>query len=322
MNALTKTRILRAAAAVLAGATALLACRRDTIQYPTSAYYVAIETDADASAVAGTPAPKIYSMNFYDAASGRLVLHDYIRPAYRPEGLPEGGYANGLTPGEYDIVIYNYDTSTTIVDREEQLSGAYARTDVYGYSQGTPIIKMPDPLYIHSGHVDVPYITTEDGLYIILTEPVPVLERWTVSVGGIRNAENLRGMVIYLSGQCRGLYAETGEPLQEKAILRFAADTQLMTRADGESVTIITGYNTFGRLADGTRCLLTVQAAGPEGSVYYYQEDVTAKIAEAEKKGTNAFSVDADLEINPAQQGGFDPKAEEWDSQTEYIELS
>ena len=299
-------------------------CRRDPIVYPVSNYYVTIDTDASPSETAGTAVPTLYSVNFYETGTGKRVLHTFIRPDYHPEGMPKGGYVSGLEPGEYDIVVYNYDTSNTIVESDDWISRIYARTDNYGYNSGVPIIKMPDHLYVYAARVQVPFVTESDGVYIIDTDMKTVIEDWTISVTGIQNMSDIEGISFYISGQERGRYiGPDGKKFHENAIIMFPGfvTKKTGTKADGdadENLSIVVPYTTFGRYDNDVRVMVTMVISGPDGSTYYHQKDVSEEMDRPDHR----IDIEADIDVRNQESGGFNPHAEEWDPETFYIELS
>ena len=128
-------------AAALAAVMVIGSCKRDPIVYPKSNYYLVIKTDKEARDTV-PQTPKVYAANFYNPATGRLVLNTYIHPNAHPKDMPEGGYVDGLTPGEYDLLVYAFDDNV-ITENEGNSEKIYAQTKESARSNGTPIVNDP-----------------------------------------------------------------------------------------------------------------------------------------------------------------------------------
>ena len=300
-------------------------CYREPIVYPVSNYYLAVTMHRTPGYEYEEEEPaEILSVNVYDHNTGKLVLHTYIRPKYHPVGMPEGGYIDGLQPGDYDFLVYNFDTNPTEVHSEERLGKVYADTDVYGYSSLTPVIKAPDHLFTANIHEDVPYISAEDGVYYINADLSTVVEEWRVRVGGIKDLDKAESITVYVSGQCRGrMLGPDGDRIYERSIVMFQgrkAPNGADVVPQGEEYVIYTPYTTFGRMP-GMRYLMTVAVTGPDGSQYMLQEDVT-DIIEEHQDTDRTIDLEWDVTIEGRKQGGFNPTSEPWDPEVHTIEIS
>lgn len=314
--------LMAAAAACLFSA----ACQRDPIVYPTSDYYVAIKVNASTS---DDSRPTMYSVNFYDTLTHKLVLNTYIKADQHPAGLPDGGYVTGITPGTYDLLVYNFDTRVASVANVDYLSQTYAHSSVAGYTNNVPVIYAPDHLYSYCERVNVPYITAEDGTYVIETVLDPRVEDWTVIVYGVKNLDIATGIMFYLGGQTAGTMLGPVKKLAERGIVMFPGavrEAQNYTPVDslstksGENLIIYTPYTTFGKLDEDMRCMMTIQITGPNGSVYYGQVDVTDQILDQQDKD-HVIIIDSDIEVKPREDGGFNPLVDPWDPDVTTIVL-
>ncbi len=300
-------------------------CYREPIVYPVSNYYLAVTMHRTPGYEYEEEEPaEILSVNVYDHNTGKLVLHTYIHPKYHPEGMPEGGYLEGLEPGDYDILVYNYDTNPTVVLDEERINRVYAKTGVFGYNSLTPIIYAPDHLFTANIHEQVPYISENDGVYYINADLSTVVEEWRVRVRGIKDLDKAESITVYVSGQCRGrMLGPDGDKIYERSIVLFQgrkspSDAEVVK--DGEDYIIYTPYTTFGRMP-GMRHLMTVVVTGPDGSEYILQEDVT-DIIDKHQDTDRTIDLEWDVTIEGRKQGGFDPVAEPWDPEVHSIEIS
>lgn len=291
-----------------------VSCIREPIIYTVSNYYINIEPEL----VEGGTVPSIYSVNFYDVAEGRLVYQTFVHSHNHPEGMPEGGYLSGLQAGDYTMVVYNYDTFNSRVNNKNNLAKIFADTDTYDYSNALPVIKMPDHLYLYSGRVSIPYLSEEDDVHVIKVNPFTILEDFRIRVFGIRNTSLIERVNFYVSGQARGAWLAPDAGLVDgNAIIAWSPEK---IELDGEGA-LISSYTTFGRNICGDRLMFTVYISGPGGTTFWAQQDISDAFEEAVASGSHVIDVKVDLEVTERQQGGFDPSAEEWDSNYYPIDL-
>lgn len=312
------TRALSAALLVLS--LTAVSCRREPIVYPVSKYYLSIDPVLEE----GASEPKIYGVDFYDA-TGKRVYQSYIYSHNHPAGLPDGGYVNGIDPGQYTVLVYNYDASAVRVNNEHNLSYVFADTEVYSYSEGSPVIKMPDALYVWSAFVTVPYVAEDDPLYIIPTYPEVVTETWHLHIAGMKGLYKADAVNFYISGQAPGRWLRPeGTVTDGNAIILFAGHvpsrTKASTRADDDGW-YNEDYMTFGRTSELDRIMLTVYVNGPGGQRFWAQVNITDKVEKAMEEGTNHIYITVELEVTDRVQGGFDPSAKEWNENKTEITL-
>lgn len=311
------------AAGVIAALMFLTSCQREEIVYPTSNYYLAITVEPDVQQKDYVK-PTIFVASFYDVETGKLAYSTFVRSESHPMGLPAGGFVTGITPGDYDLIIYNFDTHVTSIEEKGWYDRIYAFAEVAGRSKDVPITYAPDHLYWHKERVHVPYITEHDGVHIIRASLRTVLESWTVIIDGVKNANLATGIVFYISGQAIGRYLGKDELVGQRSIVMFGGRPEAVdvlpvepdvveTKAEDEEPYVIVGdYTTFGRLAGVDRILLTMQIAGPNGSVYTAQEDVTAQVIDPANT-EHVIRATVDIEIQERPDGGFNPEATPWE---------
>ncbi len=300
------------AAVMLAALLVSPACQREAIVYPTSDYYLAVTVEPDPLQKEFVN-PSIYVANFYDAATGRLSYSTFIRTEGHPEGLPAGGFVTGVTPGDYDLIVYNFDTRTTTVEEAASRDRIYAYAEIAGRSSDVPVTFVPDPLYTYCERISVPYVAEGDGVHVIRATLRPALETWTVVVDGVRNASLAETVIFYLSGQAMGRYLGDGSHVRQRSIVMASGHVDAAEpAADAQDSLVIVGdYLTFGYLDGVDRVLLTMQITGPNGSLYTAQEDVTAQMLDPGNDG-HVIRVTFDIEVKEREDGGFTPKAEPW----------
>lgn len=312
-----KRFLLNGIVAILASAVILLSCQREDIVYNTGNYYLGLSLDvtADDASVLSS----MYTVNFYDTASGRCVYSTYLRPDLHPSGMPAGGYVIGVEPGEYNVLVYNMGTVVSDVREADRFERVYATATLAGRVNGTPVLNNPDAMHYYAGRVTVPYITDKDEVYIIEARLRDAVQHWTVHVDGISNASIAESVWFYISGQEEGYYLGLDTPIGEKAVILFPGHAAAVTKAGDDAVEA--EFGTFGVDSGAERYLLTAVVTGPNGSVYYGQADVTQQVILGYTSGSNEINVTITMEVEPRSQGGFDPRAEPWDPDVTVIIL-
>lgn len=292
-------------------------CQRDQIVYPTSNYYLEVDMSGISDQL---EKGSLWQVLFYDATTKMKVYETYITPLLHPEDKPTGAYITGLQAGDYDIVLFNRDTRVTVFHYGDASDKIYAYAPNAGYSDGTPIVYEPDELYVYSSRVKVPYVSGDDVCYI-KTYPKPILDTREFVVNGIKNLDIAENIFLYLSRQDRGSWLCPVAQLKEKSILVAEGETRHVNATKAQdSVCIWTPVSTFGAVdgSSGQKILLTVAIEGPNGAHYFGQADVTDQFLAGEK----VIYVNMEIDVQPLEQGGFDPKATPWDVFITSIDLS
>lgn len=307
-------------AAVAAMVVLLAGCQRDPIMYPTGNYYLEVKMDGVPETMSEG---SLWQVIFYDANTKMKSFETYITPKLHPSDMPAGAYVRGLQAGEYDMVVFNRNVKVTTFNMGDASDRLYAYAPNSGYSEGTPIVHAPDELYVSCSRVKVPYVSGED-VYIIASEPKSILDTREYVVHGVKGLDIAENIALYVSRQDRGSWLCPIHQLNEKVILVARGETRpanaTKAEGDGEDYLIWTPISTFGSVQgdEGQRMLLTVAIEGPNGSLYYGQADVTDQFL----AGNKIIEVTLDIEVEPLQQGGFDPTATPWDEFITKIELT
>lgn len=300
----------------------LAGCQRDVIVYPTGNYYI----DVDLKKLPELPKESsLWQVIFYDANTKMKAFETYITPMLHPSDMPTGAYIRGLQPGLYDAVVFNRNATVTAFNMGDASDRLYAYSPNAGYSESTPIVFAPDDVYVWSGRVNVPYVSGEN-VHLIAVQPEPILDTREFVITGIEGLDIAEKIFLYLSRQDRGSWLCPVHQLNEKVILVAEGQTrsvnpEVLTKAETDSLVIWTPINSFGIVdgdEEGQPILLTVAIEGPNGSIYYAQADVTEQILSGEK----VIFVTVDIEVEPLEQGGFDPNATPWDVFVTTIELT
>ena len=303
---------------VLAALFASVSCKREPIVYPTGNYYLEVNlNEIHEDLQSGS----LWQVLMYDPATGMKVYETFITPLLHPAGMPTGGYIIGVQPGEYDLVVFNRDTRVTSFNFGDASRKLYAYAPNSGYNGDTPIVFEPDELYVWQATVKIPYVSGDD-VHIVTTKPKTILDTREIVVHGVKNLDIAQNIALYVSRQDRGSWLCPIKKLNERCIVVAEGEVRFVgTKADDDDkgLVIWTPFSTFGAMDgdDGKSILLTVAIEGPNGSIYYAQADITDQWMSGQK----IIETTLDVEVEPLQQGGFDPHANEWDVFITDIEL-
>lgn len=295
----------------------LAGCQRDVIVYPTGNYYLEMDMS---NIPAELDRSSIWQVLFYDSETKLKAFETYITPLLHPSDKPVGAYLQGLRPGDYQMVVFNRDVKITTFNVGDAYDKVYAYALRAGYSESTPIVYEPDAVYSYSEKVKVPYVTDKEA-YVLKAVPAPILETREYIVNGVKSLDLAEKIFLYVSRQDRGKWLCPVGPLDEKVIVMAEGRTRKIVETKAQdSLVIWTPVSTFGSVEgdEGQRILLTVGIQGPKGSVYYAQVDITDQFL----SGAPVIEVTVDIEVEPLQQGGFDPEAKPWEEFITKIDLN
>lgn len=336
-----------------AALVALVSCQRDEIVYPVSNYYLAFDfSESSVRGMAASDINKIYSVTFFEKATGKFVYSTYMNPFNHPSGMPEGGYIKSVEPGGYNVIVYGYDSKVTKVNNVQSYKGMYADTDRYGYNNRVPVIMMPQDMLYDCIEVDMPFVAEGDDAFVMTVKPKTVCCYKRIVVEGIQNLENAENVTLYIAGQRPGDMLGGGiTPVEGNAVIMFEGrivdrrKPVISTKAgedcgdtandggegkgdEGEGqepgqldMYVVGDLLTFGYSDGGERCMLTVFVTGEGGVTSWAQVDVTDLMHESDAGGSDEIVVGVELEVNVRSDGGFEPVAEEWSSDVTEIEL-
>lgn len=266
---------------------------------------------------------------------------------------PEGGYISP-EPGTYDILVYNFETESTILRGEDDFLKAEAYTnEISPYLKGQikalleqrrklrqerlaassvsetaatddeeRVVYEPDHLFVgrFKGQ-EIPQLLLEEGDREIVIEvnAESLVETWNVEIHGVEGAEYISSVSAIISGQAASSFLYSGEDSKESVSVYFTMQTNKMKGAD-EGM-IMGTFNTFGKIPGVTSDLsLDVSVTNTAGDTYNLHYDVTSDFMD---NPDQLIVIEDDISIDPPSSGGggFDPSVEDWDDVETDIEL-
>ena len=266
---------------------------------------------------------------------------------------PEGGYISP-EPGTYDILVYNFETESTILRGEDDFLKAEAYTnEISPYLKGQirPLLEQrrklrqerlaassvsetaatddeervvyePDHLFV--GRVkgqDIPRLLLEEGdrEIVIEVEATSIVETWKIEIRGVQGAEYISSISAIISGQAASTYLYSGEDSDESVSVYFTMQTN-RARTSDEGM-IMGSFNTFGKKPGvESELSLDVSITDSGGNTYDLHYDITSDFLDNPER---VIVIEDDISIDPPSSGGggFDPSVEDWDDVTSDIEL-
>lgn len=271
--------------------------------------------------------PELMRVLFYDQTTHELVSDDYV--------LPDGGYISAQ-PGKYWMVVYNFDTESTLIrgDHHAPLLEAYtsdipnttrsnlltklnasSKTDFVAPSTSERIVYEPDHLFVARKPVEVYHRT---GTQTIYADASSIVETYYLGVS-LKNSQYLASAQALLSGQAESnKFAFEGGVSKESVILYFDMKRGVNDRY-GTQV-LETTFNTFGKLPnEESRLWLTIVLTNTAGTTITWQQDITDHFKDNDEKYIY-IEEDPDNPIviptpPPVEGGGgFQPAVDEWDT--------
>lgn len=266
---------------------------------------------------------------------------------------PEGGYISP-EPGTYDILVYNFETESTILRGEDDFLKAEAYTnEISPYLKGQirPLLEQrrklrqerlaassvsetaatddeervvyePDHLFV--GRVkgqDIPRLLLEEGdrEIVIEVDATSIVETWKIEIRGVQGAEYISSISAIISGQAASTYLYSGEDSDESVSVYFTMQTN-RARTSDEGM-IMGSFNTFGKKPGvESELSLDVSITDSGGNTYDLHYDITSDFMDNPER---VIVIEDDISIDPPSSGGggFDPSVEDWDDVTSDIDL-
>lgn len=267
--------------------------------------------------------PELMRVLFYDPETYEFVSDDYVGP--------DGGYISAQ-PGKYKMVVYNFDTESTIIRGESAAPSleaytneiptstrtnlltklnAASRVDFVAPSPLEKIVYEPDHLFVAREDVEIFHRT---GTQTIHASASTIIETYYLGVK-LEGGRNLASAQALLSGQAAGNnFGFEGGVSQESVILYFDMSAGV---DDSGAEVLETTFNTFGKLPEEISHLwLTVVVTNNQGDVEYRQWDITDEFKDNPEKW---IFIEEDPIVLPDPPpstggGGFQPSVDEWEN--------
>ena len=299
---------------------AFFSCQRRDL-YRVVEKLVYLDLDIDTTVLHGkAEMPEIMVAAFYAAETGNLVSYEFVGP--------EGGWLHNVSPGKYEMMVYNFNTSSTIVTDERNFNTALAYTDVAeknhlisGNKYIGPVIYMPDHLYVSRKAVDLIYDPISDTvLYHCGDEPkidsimsiyhncVSIMDTYHFIARVKKGLSYISSAEVYITGHSKNNLFGPDIRSKEEAVIHFP----VYPNVKGNSLEA--DFVTFGAIPEKVNTVyLEINATYKTTIPYKYAVDVTDQFARNKENGYYII-IDPGIEIDPGSgdKGGLHPSIDDW----------
>lgn len=322
---------------LLVGLLFTLSCRREPLYDPESGIYlklnvilgpttrltgnVQIDGNPELEAKVYGHMPDRVRACFYD-----VETHEFVADEFLPS---HGGFVN-VAPGNYDIIVYGLGMEMTSVDDALTRAGVYAHTGFIGSKvrvltraggidrqKDFPVIFEPDHVFVgRAENVNVPVRAEIDEIVVIEMDMPTLLDTYTFEVLNVFNAESIRKMNVYITGQAPSRY------LWDKRFPKTPCAIMFDASVDPVDGCIRTAFNTFGKFPESqNEVFLNVQIEDVNGGLFQWIYDVTDQFDNPDNTGHRIVISDK-IEIPAGGTGGFSPDVHDWEAEIEIVPMS
>lgn len=275
--------------------------------------------------------PEILRAVLCDPATDRVTAETYLRNSGSDA---RGNYLDGYItayPGDYNLLVYNYDTETTQIRDAQTYRAAeaytgeidsYLRSQLYSRSGATDerIVYDPDHLFAaRRTSLNIPYRThvdtlrTEAGDYFTARS---IVKTYYLQIR-VKNAQYLSSTVALLTGLAGSKRLSDESCRSDDPVTVYFGMRQADVRRDGaETAVIYATFSTFDKLPDRDNSLeISFELATTYGVTYTASLDITDKFSEPDAVEHQWILIDRTIEIpepGDPSGGGFSPGVDDW----------
>lgn len=340
-------RVRQIALLVLSAVVVLLpGCERRPILAPSNPILLRLKIDLNIQNVDPLTfaEPEVMRVLFYDPVTNTKISEDY---------LPATGGPINIVPGDYTLLVYNFDTESVLIKNDsyfhdieaytgpissttranvlqtiqkaqatraagdDQQSAEDAEWDAAMKAlQNSEIVYEPDHLFVARQPITI-YETT--GEQVIETDVATVVETYYISVR-VKNIQYMASAQALLTGQVKsnkiGYDKETGKSTED-VTLYF----QMGPGTDAENNDVVCAhFNTFGKLPNAeSRLWLTILITNTDGTTAEWHRDITDEFHEEDPDDDRQIIiVEPEIDIPKPETGtggGFTPIVDDWEEE-------
>lgn len=335
-------RIIAALMLVVFGAS----CQRRPFSENTTAVNIRLKVNTEISHSRAVSEAETMRIDLFDPETGSVVYTDYISA--------EGGYIYPA-PGDYDLLVYNIGTESTIVRNEQNRSTVEAYTnDVSAYIkaqmeaflakraearrqmaaeksetkdgvtkdpvlEGTErIVNEPDHLFVGKlPGVTIPAFEVGDDRTIsIEVEASSIVETWKITVSPVEGLQWVSTIKALITGQVESHFVGLGQNSDGVATIYFEMGK------DMDKGTITGYFNTFGKNPDYSSFLsLDLNIIDNASEEHHYHFDISDEFLDNEGYHLEVEKPIVIEEPDVEGGGGFVPSVSDWEEFETDIEL-
>lgn len=319
-------KTIRIAVLLILSVLCAMGCQRRPFVEHTTGVNLILKVNTEIVNAGDVPLPETMRVDLFDPQTGKVRYTDYVSAT--------GGYIYPA-PGEYDMIVYNIGTESTIIRNENSYGEVEAYTnDVSAFIKGQiaqflasraeakaergktkadeveRIVNQPDHLFVATGHrVHIPALLEdeEEREVTIEVDAHTVVETWKVQVTNVIGLQWVRSAVAIMSGQVESTFLGSGEDSDKAVSIYFEMEKN-------EEKGLIEGaFHTFGKHpGELSELSFDVSITDTGGDEHHFHFDVTEDFFD---NPDNIIVIDEEIEIEEPKVsgGGFDPSVEDWE---------
>lgn len=274
---------------------------------------------------------------FYDQSGERMLSEGFITE----KSIDENGndVISGsvyLSPGNYRIMAYNFDTPTTQVRNYQSWYGATAYTSTISDALRAQIVSRADwseHIYYEPDHLIVARetnrtIVPHHGDLVIEMDASSIIDTYYVQIR-VKNLEYASTANAVLTGlsSSNNIGDNIRNEEESSAIfieLHKSIDENI---TDGNQDVLCAVFNTFGKIDDmPSNMHITFNAVSREGEIVEKEIDMTPIFATEDARVRHWLLINEVWELPkpttpPSTGGGFNPEVDDWDDEEENIPI-
>lgn len=302
--------ILSVLMAVLVAASS---CKRRPLTDGDNNVYVEITIDKDIVNHTVTQDPALMRVMFFDHNTGRFASQAFL-PAH-------GGYVNVLPEKTYDVLVYNFDTQSTVIGSYENYNEIFAYTNEVPTSyknmlrsrgtknDGELIVFEPDHLFVGTvENVYIPARSVEQPPVIIPVDAGTVVESWLLIIEEITGEEYIADITAIVAGVAHK--TRLADVYDHDVSTVFIERDKPLDNGRYEAV-----FNTFGyHPAEEQVVTLVITDTGGQG--HEFNINVSDQFIDNEKQiiYINTDQIDIPKPEPGTTGGGLAPDVDEWEN--------
>lgn len=286
--------------------------------------------------------PKVIRVMFYDPETRELRTQGFIsRKSVDADG---NEYIEGevsVRPGTYDILCYNFDTPSTLVENENNWNDILAYTSeisevIYArFGSRNEMTGIKPKVYYEPDHLLVArkeqlHIPEHTELFVIDMEATSVIDSYYIQIR-LKNGQYASDATAMLTD----LSPSNKFGLNQRIHTEYAATFFEMhrsidpaSRVDGDEV-LCAVFNTFGKRPDGidpsveSRLFVTFNVITTEGKILEMTVDMDEIFLTEDAVKRHWLLIDQVFEIPKPESsgGGFKPGGEAWDEENGVVDI-
>lgn len=280
-------------------------CQRDPIQGEVSKYRIEFTFDEDILYLKPNR-PQLIQFTLYDSQTGKKMKGNNDIPM-----SPEGAYFVLEKPGIYDIVAVSMSSSSVKLSRTDDISVMTLLTNNISGSNKT--IQMPDHYYIGAAkRIEFPHLTESDAPFVYKLPLRSVSDSWMIEIHGLKGLEYLNSLEIRIGSQSEYLSVSDMMPKGNATVL-------VNRNYKSENGILYIPFCTFGMPEKG-EVNLKIALKAQDGYIHTLNTDASEQVFDPGNK-SHIIRLEMDAELKPLEQGGLDPRSEEWNENWEHIRI-